>query len=97
MNPQKGKDIERIRTEEILDPWQIKRKQRMALIMKMLKSRNEVDEKEFLGFISVEYGVRRQTLIDYLTDLQDYGAIEIIDGKIRWLSKKQSDGGESTT
>jgi len=82
------------RIEDFLDPWQIKRKQRIAFIMDLLRSQKEVDADQFLGSISTEYGIRRLTLKEYLTDLQDYGVIEISDGKIKWLEKEQSEGEE---
>lgn len=85
MTPAKGKGI---RVEGFLDPWQVKRRARIAFIMKLLKSLKEVDVNTFLGRISTEYGIRRKTLEEYLQDLQDYGIIEVGDGKIKWVGKK---------
>jgi len=82
------------RIEDFLDPWQEKRRDRIAFIMDLLRSQKEVDADQFLGSISTEYGIRRLTLKEYLTDLQDYGVIEISDGKIKWLEKEQSEGEE---
>lgn len=82
------------RIEDSLDPWQIKRRQRIAFIKELLSSEKEVDVDQFLGFICTEYGIRRQTLKEYLTDLHDYGVIEIGDGKIKWLGKEGSEGAE---
>ena len=79
-----------IRIEDILDLWQIKRRDRLAFIMEVLKSEKEVDVDQFLGLICTEYGIRRQTLKEYLKDFVDYGVIEISDGKIKWLGKKES-------
>lgn len=76
------------RIENFLDPWQIKRKQRIAFIVDLLSSQKEVDVDQFLGSISTEYGIRRLTLKEYLTDLQDYRVIEIGDGKIKWVGKE---------
>ena len=81
----------KMRMEEFLDPWQEKRKQRIASIVAFLTSEKEVDENQFLGLMSTEYGIRRQTLGEYLKGLQDYGVIEINDGKIKWLGKEQSE------
>jgi len=50
-----------------------------------------VDVDPFFGLMSTEYGIRRQTLKEYLTGLQDYGVIEIGDGKIKWLGKEESE------
>jgi len=80
-----------VRIEDILDLWQIKRRDRLAFIMEMLESLKEVDLNQFLGSICTEYGIRRQTLKEYLKDLLDYGVIEISDGKIKWLGKKKSE------
>lgn len=85
----KIKSKNKIRIEDFLDPWQEKRKQRIAFIKEQLKVLKEVDADQFLGSISTEYGPRRQTLKEYLTNLQDYGIIEISDGKIKWLGKKK--------
>ena len=80
-----------IRFEDFLDPWQIKRRYRLAFIKERVESLKEVDEKQFLGSICTEYGIRRQTLKEYLKDLVDYEVIEISDGKIKWLGKKESE------
>lgn len=79
------------RIEESLDPWQIKRRQRIAFIIELLKSQKEVRVSHFLGLISTEYGIRRQTLKEYLKDLQDYGVVEVKDGKIEWVGKEESE------
>lgn len=79
---------------DFLDPWQIKRMQRIAFIKEQMKNRKEVDVDQFLGSVSTEYGIRRETLKEYLTDLEDYGVIEVSDGKIRWVEKGQSEGEE---
>lgn len=68
--------------------------QRIAFIKEQMKNRKEVDVDQFLGSVSTEYGIRRETLKEYLTDLEDYGVIEVSDGKIRWLGKEQSEGEE---
>lgn len=91
MCPVEGRSGEEIRIEECLDPWQIKRKQRIAFIMRLLKSRNEVDVNQFLGSMSAEHGIRRQTLKEYLKDLLDYGVVEISNGKIVWIREEESE------
>jgi len=78
------------RIEDFLDPWQIKRRNRLTFIMQELRSKKEVDVDQFLGLLGTKYGIRRQTGKEYLKDLLDYGVIEISDGKIKWLGKKES-------
>jgi len=78
------------RIEDFLDPWQIKRRNRLTFIMQELRSKKEVDADQFLGLMGTKYGIRRQTSKEYLKDLLDYGVIEISDGKIKWLGKKES-------
>ena len=90
----KKKKSRKTRIEDFLDPWQIKKMQRVAFVKEQLEIQKEVDVNQFLGSISTEYGIRRETLKEYLTDLQDYGVIEISDGKIKWLEKEQSEGEE---
>ena len=87
----KRKTKHKTRIEEFLDPWQVKRKQRIAFIMRLLNSQGEVELDQFLGSISTEYGIRRQTLKEYLKDLQDYGVVEVKDGKIEWVGKEESE------
>lgn len=70
------------------------RQKRIAFIKEQLKIRKEVDEKQFLGSISTDHGIRRQTLREYLKDLQDYGVIETTEGKIKWIEKEESEGEE---
>ena len=88
MKPTKTKLENRI--EDVLDLWQIKRRDRLAFIMQELESKKEVDMDEFLGLMGIKYGIRRQTSKEYLKDWLDYGVIEISDGKIKWLGKKES-------
>ena len=80
-----------IRIEDFLDPWQIKRRDRLSFIMQELESKKEVDLNQFLGLMGTQYGIRRQTSKEYLKDLVDYEVIEISDGKIKWLGKKKSE------
>ena len=88
----KNKNLKRKnRIEEFLDPWQVKRKQRIAFIMELLRSKGEFDLNQFLGLMSTEHGIRRQTLKEYLKDLQDYGVIEVKDGKIVWIGIKSEE------
>ena len=94
MSPARRNDKKKTRIWDFLDPRQIKRMQRIAFIREQMKNRKEVDVDQFLGSVSTEYGIRRETLKEYLTDLQDYGIIEIGDGKIKWLEKEQSEGEE---
>jgi len=83
-----------VQMDPSLDPWQEKRRDRIAFIIQLLRSKKEVDVDQFIGFMSTEYGIRRQTLKEYLTGLQDYGVIEIGEGKIKWLGKEGSEGEE---
>lgn len=64
--------------------------------MGLLRSLNEVDVNQFLGSMSAEHGIRRQTLKEYLKDLQDYGVIRINDGRIFWVREEESEGGENS-
>ena len=45
----------------------------------------EIEENWFCGMVCVKHGIRRDTLMEYLKDLEDYGLIETSDGKIKWL------------
>ena len=82
------KSKRKTRIDDFLDPWQQKRKQRIAFIKDLLRSQKEVDKTQFLGSIGTEYGIRRHTLDEYIKDLEDYGVIEVSDGKIKWVGKE---------
>lgn len=70
---------------DILDPSQEKKKKRVDLVINLLKSMGEIEENWFCGMVCVKHGIRRDTLMEYLKDLEDYGLIETSDGKIKWL------------
>lgn len=74
--------------ERFLDPLQEKKMKRLQAIMEMLRSEKEIDVKKFCGSFCSMFGIRRATLLEYLTDLLDYGVIEIADDKIRWIGEE---------
>lgn len=95
MSPVKKVGGKKIPIEEFLDPWQIKRRQRIAFIIELLKSGSGVEVNHFLGSMSTKHGIRRQTLKEYLKDLKDYGVIEIVNGRIRWIGEETGGEGDS--
>ena len=92
MSSKLAKSKKEIKTDPSLDPWQEKRRDRIAFIMELIESENEVDERRFLGFIATKYGIKRSTLKEYMNDLQDYGVIEVANGKIKWVKKESEEG-----
>ena len=78
--------------EDNLDPSQEKKKKRLQAVMDLLRSEKEIEVKKFFGLLCSMFGLRRLTLREYLTDLEDYGVIEIVDGKIKWLGEEHEEG-----
>ena len=74
--------------EDFLDPLQEKKMKRLQAVMGLLRSEKEIEVKMFCGLMCSMYGIRRQTLIEYLKDLMDLGVIEVVDGKIKWISEE---------
>ena len=71
--------------DSILDPLQEKRKRRLDAVINLLRKEREIGINRFCGQISILYGIRRETLKEYLKDLEDFGLVEITEGTIRWL------------
>jgi len=82
------KNIKRKWIEDFLDPLQEKKMKRLQAVMGLLRSEKEIEVKKFCGLLCSMFGVRRLTLMEYLTDLEDYGVIQIVDGKIMWLAEE---------
>ena len=87
------KKFRKLGIEASLDPSQEKKKKRLQAVMDLLRSEKEIELNEFCGFMCSIYGIRRQTLMEYLKDLMDLGVIEIVDGKIKWLGEEREKEG----
>jgi len=74
--------------DENLDKFQRMRRERIKLIGEILKAKQQVDRKSFLASMSVEFGIRRKTLLEYLRDLETLGKIKVTNEKIRWLENE---------
>lgn len=83
--------MKRDKEEKMLDEWQIKKRRRMKYIIEELQKHETVDKNWFKSSISVNYGFHKDTVDDYLTDLEELGIIEIDNGKIHYTGtpKKQ--------
>jgi len=71
-----------------LDRLQEMRKRRIDEIAKMIKEAGSVKLREFAAKISYEYGIRRQTLMEYLEDLEALGKVKIESDVVRWVGEK---------
>ena len=78
--------------EDDLDPSQKKKMKRLQAVIGLLRSEKEIEVKKLCGLLCSMFGLRRLTLMEYLTDLMDYGVIEISDGKIMWLDEEPEEG-----
>lgn len=72
-----------------LDKFQIDRRERIKWIGEILREKKEIGLKIFMASMSVELGIRRKTVKEYLDDLATIGKIEIKDGKIRWVENAE--------
>jgi DeoR/GlpR family transcriptional regulator of sugar metabolism len=68
-----------------LDRLQELRKQRIQSIAELIREAGSVNLREFSAKVSVEYGIRRRTLMEYLEDLQYMGKIRIEGDTVRWV------------
>ncbi len=80
--------------EGSLDRFQRMKRDRIANILYELYERDgEAELREFSGSIAVNYGIRRQTLSEYLEDLKAAGIIEVRKDRIllKWSKEKTED------
>ena len=75
-------------TDDFLDTWQIKRRDRLRYILKWLEKKKKVSLKEYFGFAGVELGIHRNTAHEYLRDLQLWSKIMI---KKEWIIWKENE------
>jgi len=74
-----------------LDKFQKMKRERIAyLVFELYRRDGEAELREFKGSIAVNYGIRRETVDEYLGDLLSYGMIEIANNKIllKWDKEK---------
>jgi hypothetical protein len=72
----------------LMSNTQAMRKARLNLIVNTLKALGEVEMLKFKGLMSINYGFRSNTTIEYLNELRDAGFIIINNGLI-YLSDEQ--------
>jgi len=74
--------------EQSLDKFQKMKRDRIAYIISELVRRNgEADLREFMGSIASNYGIRTKTQEEYLEELKNYGAIDVMEGSkivLKW-------------
>ena len=84
-----GEGEKKVSIEPYLDRFQWMKKGRMKYIVQELENRGgEAPLKQFMGSIATEHGISYETQKKYFAELEDYGLIEISEGKIR-LKKKE--------
>jgi predicted transcriptional regulator len=70
--------------DSILDPFQQKKRKRISSIKEMLKKLEKVELKEFMGKVSVNCGINKATVREYLEALEIAGYVEIKNGTVLW-------------
>lgn len=70
-----------------LDPFQVKRKGRIEYCIEELRKRKTVNAEEFMAYLSIRFGIRRQTAVEYLRDIESYGLIEWKGKTIEWIGE----------
>jgi len=68
--------------DEILDPFQRKKKRRIHAVREMLKKLKKVSLKEFIANVRINCGIHERTIREYLEALETVGKISIKDGTI---------------
>ena len=68
-----------------MDRLQEMRKKRVQMIADMIKSAGSVNLREFSAKISVEYGIRRRTLMEYIEDLQYMKLVKVEGDTVKWV------------
>ena len=68
-----------------MDRLQELRRRRIERIGEMIKEAGSVSLREFAARVSVEYGIRRRTLMEYLEDLQYMGRVKVEGDTVRWV------------
>jgi len=69
--------------EQSLDRFQKMKRHRVAYVVSELVKRNgEADLREFMGSIASNCGIRTKTQEEYLEELKNYGAIDVMESKI---------------
>ena len=87
----------KVSIEPYLDRFQWMKKGRMRYIIQELEERGgEAPLREFMGSIATEHGISYESQKKYFKEFEDYGLIEITEGKIR-LKKKEGEGAISVT
>jgi hypothetical protein len=52
-----------------LDPFQVKRKGRIEYCIEELRKKKTVNANEFIAYLSIRFGIRRHTVVEYLEDI----------------------------
>ena len=91
------REKKKVSVEPYLDRFQWMKKGRMRFIIQELEERGgEAPLKQFMGSIATEHGISYETQKKYFAEFEDYGLIEISEGKIR-LKKREGEGAVSVT
>jgi len=70
-----------------LDPFQVKRKGRVEYCIEELRKRKKVNADEFMAYLSISFGIRKHTVLEYLGDIESYGLIEWKGKTIEWIGE----------
>jgi len=68
--------------DDILDPFQRKKKRRVHAVREMLKKLKKISLKEFIAKVVINCGIHEKTVREYLDALATVGEINIKDGTI---------------
>jgi hypothetical protein len=72
-----------------LDRFQKMKLKRMSVLLQEIEKMSEIAVPDFLSYISVRYGIRRATGLEYLEDWSDGGYITINDNVIKFVKKPE--------
>jgi predicted ArsR family transcriptional regulator len=71
-----------------LDRLQEMRKRRVQEVAKMIEEAGSLSLREFAARMSFEFGIRRQTLMEYLEDLEALGLIKVEGDAVKWVGRR---------
>ena len=72
-----------------LDIFQVKKRKRMMILLAEIEQMKRIPLKEFFSHVAVQYGIRRDTAVEYVEDWIDGGYISVENNVIHFIKKPE--------
>jgi hypothetical protein len=72
-----------------LDRFQVMKKGRMKFLLEEIEKKETIPLMEFLSYIAINYGIRRETGWEYIRDWIDGGCISVDNHIIKFIKKPE--------